>query len=65
MADDLVDLMRRDLGLERVGLVGHSMGGRTMMLAAIRQGQMYFLDQDIMYRECQNITQKSSNRVSL
>ena len=65
MADDLMDLVRRDLGLEMVGLVGHSMGGRTMMLAAIRQGQMYFLDQDIMYRECQNITQYSSNRFSL
>ena len=36
MAGDLVDLVKRDLGLERVGLVGHSMGGRTMMLAAIR-----------------------------
>ena len=40
MADDLVDLVRKDLGLERVALVGHSMGGRTMMLAAIREGRM-------------------------
>ena len=37
MAGDLVDLVKHDLGLERVCLVGHSMGGRTMMLAAIRQ----------------------------
>ena len=43
MADDLVDLVREDLGLERVALVGHSMGGRTMMLAAIRQGRMQLL----------------------
>ena len=46
MAGDLVDLVRRDLGLDRVVLVGHSMGGRTMMLAAIRQ--VLYLEVDIL-----------------
>ena len=46
MAGDLEDLVRRDLGLDRVVLVGHSMGGRTMMLAAIRQ--VLYLEVDIL-----------------
>ena len=40
MSEDAVNLIKFDLGLSQVSLIGHSMGGRTAMWTALNNPEL-------------------------